>query len=181
MKQGGVLSVGRGWGLDLKFQISNFKLLKLLALLSLAVLCVSAASHGARARQTETAKQAKGEARTLYRVSLELDFEARSYAGRERVRWVNRDDRATSVLYFHLYPNLRAEDERPGAPPAPDSAAPEEPRLEVTRVSASASSTATTAPPPPSTSTSTPTSAPKPRRRGASRPTSFTPTSPGST
>ena len=105
----------------MKFQISNFKLLKTLALLSLAALCVSAASSGSRARQAETAKREKGEAqaRTLYRIQLDLDFEARSYAGRERVRWVNRDDRATSVLYFHLYPNLRAEDERPGAPPAP--------------------------------------------------------------
>ena len=106
-------------------------------MLSLAALFASA-SHGSRARQADAAKQAKGEAtaRTLYRINLELDFEARAYAGRERVRWVNRDDKATSVLYFHLYPNLRAEDERPGAPPAPDSAAPEEPRLEVTRVSA---------------------------------------------
>ncbi len=97
-----------------------------------------AASHGARARQAETSKQSKPEtpARTLYRISLDLDFEARVYAGRERLRWVNRDGKATSVIYFHLYPNLRAEDERPGAPPAPDSSAPEEPRLEVTGVSA---------------------------------------------
>jgi hypothetical protein len=130
----------------LKFQISNFRLLKLLALLSLAFLCVSAASSGARARQTGASKEAKPDAdtRTLYRINLELDFEARTYAGRERVRWVNRDDKATSVLYFHLYPNLRAEDERPSAPPAPDSAAPEEPRLEVTRVSTGAGTLAFT-------------------------------------
>ncbi|HEX8557835.1 MAG TPA: M1 family aminopeptidase, partial [Pyrinomonadaceae bacterium] len=74
-------------------------------------------------------------ARTQYHINVEVDFDARAYAGRERVRWVNRDDRAASVLYFHLYPNLRAEDERPGAAPA-DSAAPEEPRLEVTEVRA---------------------------------------------
>ena len=106
-----------------------------LALLLLAALCPAAIVPPAPARQAE---QAKGGAapRTLYRISLDLDFEARSYAGRERVRWVNRDDAAASVLYFHLYPNLRAEDERPGVPPPADTAAPEEPRLEVTAVSA---------------------------------------------
>jgi Peptidase family M1 domain len=124
MKQGGVLSVGRRRG----------RKLSVLLLVALSAL----AAFDSRARQAGAPKESKPEAaaRTLYRVSLELDFEARSYAGRERVRWVNRDDRATSVIYFHLYPNLRAEDERPGATPAPDSAAPEEPRLEVTRVGA---------------------------------------------
>ncbi|HEX8286138.1 MAG TPA: M1 family aminopeptidase [Pyrinomonadaceae bacterium] len=113
--------------------------MKSVVLASLALLCASAAPNGSRARQADAAKQAKGEAsaaRTLYRINVELDFEARAYSGRARVRWVNRDDRATSVLYFHLYPNLRAEDERPGAPAAADSSAPEEPRLEVTEVRA---------------------------------------------
>src|SRR5215207_4077889 len=106
-------------------------------LLSLAVLC-SSLSPAAFARQEGANRQpTKGEPppRTLYRVQLELDFDARTFAGRERVRWVNRDDRATSVVYFHLYPNLRAEDERPGAQ-GQAAAAPEEPRLEVTAVRA---------------------------------------------
>ena len=127
----------------MKFQISNFKFLKPFALAPLALLCASALTPlNSRARQTEPAKQPKAEAkaeetaRTLYRLNLELDFDARSYKGRLRLRWVNRDDRAASVLYFHLYPNLRAEDERPGAAAAPDSSAPEEPRLEVTEVRA---------------------------------------------
>jgi hypothetical protein len=47
------------------------------------------------------------------------------------VRWTNRDDRPASFVYFHLYPNTRAEDERAGAQGA-DASAPEEPRLEVT-------------------------------------------------
>jgi hypothetical protein len=107
------------------------------AVLSLALLC-SVPTSGALARQDEPNKQAKNEAppRTLYRITLELDFDARTYAGRERVRWVNRDDRPASVVYFHLYPNLRAEDERAGAQGQPDAAAPEEPRLEVTTVRA---------------------------------------------
>jgi hypothetical protein len=79
-------------------------------------------------------KQAKnGPPRTLYRINFDLDFDARTYAGRERVRWVNLDDRPASVVYFHLYPNLRADDERAGAQDAEgDAAASEEPRLEVT-------------------------------------------------
>jgi hypothetical protein len=98
-------------------------------LLSLALLCPALARQDGAHKQTPP--------RTLYRIQLELDFDARTYAGRERVRWVNRDDRAASVVYFHLYPNLRAEDERPGNGDAQaDSAAPEEPRLEVTAVRA---------------------------------------------
>src|SRR5215210_266109 len=122
MKQGGVsLTSVRGhrWASTL--------------LLSLALLCPALAGQDAPNRQT------KGEPppRALYRITLDLDFDARTYAGRERVRWVNRDDRPTSVVYFHLYPNLRAEDERPGAQGVQtDVAAPEEPRLEVTAVRA---------------------------------------------
>ncbi|HEY0173677.1 MAG TPA: hypothetical protein VGB98_21875, partial [Pyrinomonadaceae bacterium] len=105
--------------------------------MSFALLCASAGPAGSRARQTEPSKQPKVEAataRTLYRIELELDFDARTYKGRERLRWVNGDDRAASVLYFHLYPNLRAEDERAGAPPPATPSAPEEPRLEVSEV-----------------------------------------------
>src|SRR5687767_14532769 len=94
-----------------------------LALVLLLLFVSSAAApFDSRARQqTDAAKAAKPEApaaRTLYRIALELDLEARAYTGLERVRWVNRADAPTTVLYFHLYPNLRAEDERPGAPPA---------------------------------------------------------------
>ena len=110
------------------------KFLRPLAPLALALLCATAAALNPHARQAGPPRQPKPDeaARTLYRISLELDFDARAYAGRERLRWVNRDDKAASVVYLHLYPNLRAEDERPGAAPAPDSSAPEEPRLEVT-------------------------------------------------
>lgn len=75
-------------------------------------------------------------ARTRYRINLQLDFDGRTYTGTERVRWVNRDNRAATVLYFHLYPNLRAPLQRGGGgatvPP------PEEPRLEVSGVRAGA-------------------------------------------
>ena len=108
--------------------------------------------------------------RTLYRINLALDFDRRSYEGTERVRWVNADDRAASVLFFHLYPNLRADEPQPqprapmttktmtapaaaGAkPPTPNAPAdaaasslppaPDEPGLEVTAVRALPSGTA---------------------------------------
>jgi hypothetical protein len=100
----------------------------------------SASAAGVRRRQQkpvagERAKEERKEerdARTLYRIVLSLDF-ARGYQGTEHVRWTNRDDRPASVLYFHLYPNMRADDERTQvldahAPPL----TPDEPRLEVT-------------------------------------------------
>src|ERR1700745_2915482 len=97
-------------------------------LLSMALLCPALAGQGDINKQST----AEPVPRTRYRISFELDFDAHTYTGRERVRWVNRDDRPASVVYFHLYPNLRAEDERPGA--QADAAAPEEPRLLVTAV-----------------------------------------------
>ncbi|HVF57887.1 MAG TPA: M1 family aminopeptidase [Pyrinomonadaceae bacterium] len=101
---------------------------------------------GSNAQKTNTAKTVE---RTRYRINLKLDFDARSYTGSERVRWINQDSRPASVLYFHLYPNLRgdesttttttlttARDEFPRASTAPAEAqtAPYEPRLEVTEV-----------------------------------------------
>ncbi|HVF43196.1 MAG TPA: M1 family aminopeptidase [Pyrinomonadaceae bacterium] len=83
---------------------------------------------GRRQKQAAGAKEVK-DARTLYRITLRLDFDARRYEGSESVSWTNRDDRPASFVYFHLYPNARAEDERAGVA---DAAAPEEPRLEVT-------------------------------------------------
>jgi hypothetical protein len=74
--------------------------------------------------------------RTRYRINLQLDFDARSYTGTERVRWVNRDDRAAAVVYFHLYSNLRAPIQRNSAPATPTPR--EEPRLEVSEVRAGA-------------------------------------------
>ncbi len=45
--------------------------------------------------------------RTRYDIKLDVDFDARRYTGTERVRYFNRSPRATSVLYFQLYPNAR--------------------------------------------------------------------------
>jgi hypothetical protein len=103
--------------------------------LLLALLCSSPVLVNSFARQTTTTKPQKGERRVhaRYQIRLDLDFDARAFAGTERVRWTNRDDSPASVLYFHLYPNARAEDERAGAQPTADAAL-DEPRLEVTAV-----------------------------------------------
>ncbi|PYS84520.1 MAG: hypothetical protein DMF67_04775 [Acidobacteria bacterium] len=110
----------------------------LLASLLAAALCAPPALADSRARQAAPAKQQGGRyEHAHYQIRLDLDFDARSYAGTERVRWTNRDDAPASTIYFHLYPNLRAEDERAGSPQGDtDSAAPDEPRLEVTEVRA---------------------------------------------
>ncbi len=127
------------------------------------VLCVVAASLiAARSASVEASRltprgrlsQAQPAGRTHYRINFKLDFDARTYTGTERVRFVNRDDRPTSVLYFHLYPNLRDAAASATPTPAPtattnaaEQTVPDEPRLEVTAVRAVAANGAQTAQP----------------------------------
>ncbi|HEX8070114.1 MAG TPA: M1 family aminopeptidase [Pyrinomonadaceae bacterium] len=95
-----------------------------LSLACAALACVV----GARARQADGAAP-----RVLYRIELALDFDGRSYNGTERVRWINRDTKPASVVYFHLYPNLRSNDAPRATTPTPggdeDAQAADEPRL----------------------------------------------------
>jgi hypothetical protein len=86
------------------------------------------------AAQTQTQSTFANASETLrqrYQIQLKIDFDERTYAGSERVRWVNQSDRAIQVLYFHLYSNLRT-----GQTPGNGSAATEadEPRIEITEV-----------------------------------------------
>ena len=69
--------------------------------------------------------------RAQYQIQVALDFDNRTYSGTERVRWVNQGDHSVSVLYFHLYSNLRAV--LPGAD-AVSQLEPDEPRIEITGV-----------------------------------------------
>jgi hypothetical protein len=71
-------------------------------------------------------REARPGERTSYQIELKIDFDALSYSGSERVRWINRGDHASSTLYFHLYSNLRVEG---GAASIAD-----EPRIEITKV-----------------------------------------------
>jgi hypothetical protein len=70
-------------------------------------------------------------ARHRYQIQLKIDFDALSYTGLERVRWVNRSNDARAVLYFHLYSNLRPDSSPPSANSVPEN---EEPRIEITEV-----------------------------------------------
>jgi hypothetical protein len=74
------------------------------------------------------------EKRIRYRIDLSLDFATRKYTGRERVRWVNRGDRSTGNLIFHLYSNARIQGYV--APRLTD-----EPRVEIVEVKSADSDT----------------------------------------
>jgi hypothetical protein len=88
-------------------------------------------------RVSSPAPASKSVESSRYIIRLKLDFDLRTYAGSQQVRWVNRGDRSISTLYFHLYSNLRVPE------PAPVSAfqsdplgitEADEPRIEVTEV-----------------------------------------------
>jgi hypothetical protein len=72
----------------------------------------------------QTRQQAE---RHSYKIDLKIDFENLTYTGTERVRWINRGEKPTSVIYFHLYPNLRTGDPTT----ATDS---DEPRIDIVEV-----------------------------------------------
>src|SRR5689334_20301580 len=77
--------------------------------------------------QTQPHPPPPPEKRIQYRIGLSLDFNNRKYTGSERVRWVNRGERSTGTLIFHLYSNARI----PGYV-APKHA--DEPQLEIVEV-----------------------------------------------
>jgi len=67
-----------------------------------------------------------------YKIDLKIDFDKRSYSGSERVRWVNRGEKSSTVLYFHLYPNLRTGEQ--AAANNSSQAEIDEPRLDIVEV-----------------------------------------------
>jgi hypothetical protein len=108
----------------------------LLVAASLCVLFLTLNSTGATGSAAASQNQAKTpdtpEERYKYKIDLNLDFDALAYTGLERVRWINRGDKSSSVLYFHLYPNLRTNEQpQYGALNAANSVEADEPRLEV--------------------------------------------------
>jgi len=75
--------------------------------------------------------------RIRYDIKLALNFDERIYAGSERVHWVNRGDHATSTIFFHLYPNMRAPDYvAPNQKNELGQVIADEPRLEISEVRA---------------------------------------------
>jgi Peptidase family M1 domain len=88
--------------------------------------------------QTETTQP-----KDRYQIHLTLDFEKRTYSGSERVRFLNRGDHPTSVLFFHLYPNIRVPGyTSPAAKNELGQTVLDEPRLEITGVKSSKDGTA---------------------------------------
>ncbi len=81
--------------------------------------------------------------RTRYQINLKLDFENRSYKGVERVRWVNRSERSISVLYFHLYPNIRTFVSTSAVAPTQTPPESDEPRLDIISVKLASTGTPT--------------------------------------
>jgi hypothetical protein len=72
--------------------------------------------------------------RHSYKIDLKIDFDRLAYTGTERVRWVNRGEKPTSIIYFHLYPNLRTGDQPvPTNGASPDA---DEPRIDILEVRA---------------------------------------------
>ena len=99
-----------------------------------ATVLTSHAEANLRAKETED-NQAKARERFRYKIDLKVNFEGLAYEGIERVRWINNNDKATSVIYFHLYPNLRVADQQP-SPVTNGSVQSEsdEPRMEILEV-----------------------------------------------
>lgn len=78
--------------------------------------------------------------RNRYEIKLTLDFDALTYTGSERVRWVNNSAQSSSVLYFHLYSNLRTDVPASGVS-NPQTADSQEPRLQITEVRSATNNT----------------------------------------
>jgi Peptidase family M1 domain len=74
--------------------------------------------------------------RHKYQIDLKIDFDRLSYSGSERVRWVNRGEKPVSVIYLHLYPNLRSNDASVTNGPGAGSPEADEPRMEILEVRA---------------------------------------------
>lgn len=101
------------------------------------VLVLAALLTSSTAAQNQTRQPVPPDKRLHYQIKLALDFDGRTYKGAERVRFVNRGEHPTSILYFHLYPNVRAPGYAPPASPAkaePGQPTSDEPRLEVSEV-----------------------------------------------
>ena len=108
-------------------------------LILIAWVLVSVAAANAQQQARSPQEAAAGEVlRQRYNIQLKIDFDALSYAGSERVRWVNRSDRANSVLYFHLYSNLRTNQSSTSAGANAENTQVEEPRVEITEVHSAA-------------------------------------------
>jgi hypothetical protein len=96
----------------------------------LCLFCGSAVAQVAKVEPTE---------RHRYKIDIKLDFDRLTYTGTQYVRWINNGEKPSSVIYFHLYPNLRAGDQPLSTAGNVES---DEPRLEIVEVRAASDNTA---------------------------------------
>lgn len=78
-----------------------------LLFLGAGLICVTAQGFGQDAVTFK--KSPKQFDRPRYEIHLKIDFDALSYTGKQKVTWTNRTEQTASVIYFHLYSNLRSE------------------------------------------------------------------------
>jgi len=99
-----------------------------------AVLINSAAAQVQKAPARKTLSEASE--RHNYKIDLNVDFDSLSYTGSEVVRWNNQGEKSASIVYFHLYSNLRSGDQPPinANPSITNSAVTDEPRIDVVEV-----------------------------------------------
>jgi hypothetical protein len=107
---------------------------KVLCLCLLAVASLAGALASENRQRALTAKGATEPAeRYKYTIELNIDFEALTYSGSQRVRWINRGDKSSSTIYFHLYSNLRTPDQPSanGLATNTNGTSADEPKLEI--------------------------------------------------
>jgi len=99
----------------------------------LLAIIVATAAYAVEAQpiNTQQNQSRKPVERNRYQIDFKIDFDHLSYTGSERVRWINRGEKPTSVIYFHLYPNLRITDPEMGVGTTSEG---DEPVLDVTEV-----------------------------------------------
>lgn len=116
----------------------NFSSLRRALLTLLGAACCVIIFACAATGQATSAQSSIREQRTLYRIDVEINFDERTYAGSSRLRWTNTGARPTNVLYFHLYANLRpdqqADDRGKENGKGGVSLLPDEPRIEILAV-----------------------------------------------
>src|SRR5262249_19308703 len=95
------------------------------------IVCSLASGQGQKT--TITTKGSEPSERHSYKIGFKIDFDDLSYTGTERVRWINRGDKSTSIIYFHLYSNLRSADQGLNLP-VTNGAPSDEPHMEISEV-----------------------------------------------
>jgi peptidase M1-like protein len=79
--------------------------------------------------------------RHRYKIDFKVDLDNLSFSGTESVRWINRGEKSASVIYFHLYPNIRVGDQSSASNTAATPEA-DEPRLDILEVRNASDNTA---------------------------------------